>query len=228
MDIPTSCTHCDCQLLVDEKLVGQSALCENCQQAFVVIAAPNRTVPTDSPDLRVPKAASNKSRSRRYDTTNSEDAFETEYEFDDNRPIRRKPKHRPSTLAPLIFGGSMLIMIGLVAVGLFFAFGFSLDPQPITPNDHTVFRLANARWEPNQGLRVDVEVVARSLPAGRFRLAWQSIDQLHQGSMSLAILRPRFSQSLFIHHVQGQTIQIWIEDDPPLNGVKHSNVLTFR
>lgn len=111
MDIPIRCPHCETKLVVEDDLIGQSVLCEECDKPFTVEAPLANSKPDE-----------NRRKHPRGGGADSDAYFD--YEFDDNRPIRRRPRAKPNALVPMIFGGLLALAVALAAVALFFAFGF--------------------------------------------------------------------------------------------------------
>lgn len=212
MDIKIRCPNCRTKLIVEDDLVGQSVLCEECDKPFTV-EAPRPTVASERGEPR---------KSRDADDT------DFEYEFDDDRPIRRKPRAKPNALAPMIFGGSLVLAIVLVAVGLFFAFGFDFPGSSTSVPAGGKFRLSNPRWIPNRGFSVDIETVDGQPAAGRYRLAWRSTDERSSGNSTLGNRGSRYTEMISIPRPLNQSFQIWVENDPPVAGTKLSNIAILQ
>ncbi len=213
MDIKIRCPNCETKLVVVDDLVGQSVLCEECDKTFIVEAPRTAALPAGKP--------------RKSARREADDDGDTEYEFDDDRPIRRKPRAKPNALVPMIFGGSLVLAILLVAVGLFFAFGFDFPGASTPVPTGGKFRLSNPRWQANRGFSVDVETVDGRPVAGNYRLAWRSTDERSSGHATLANRGARYTETIASPRPLNQTFQIWIESDPPLVGTKLSNVATL-
>lgn len=213
MDIKIRCPNCETKLVVEDDLLGQSVLCEECDRPFTV-EAPPAIARTDSP--------------RRAKRDFDDDFEDREYEFDDGRPIRRKPRAKPNTLVPIVFGSSILLATALMAVGLIYAFGFTpgSNSTPVPPG--AKFRLSNVGWLPNHGFAVDVETVDGGPPPRGFRIAWRTLDGRGFGNMTLPTNGT--PQTVVVPTVRGpnQSFTIWIENEPPVNGVKQSNVVTLK
>lgn len=213
MDIKISCPHCETKLVVEDELVGQSVLCEECDKMFTVEA---------------PRPVSPLSVARRKPRVEDDDDRDAEYEFDDDRPIRRKPRAKPNALVPMIFGGSLVFVVLLIAVGLFFAFGFdstgtSTTPVPVGGK----FRLSNPGWVQNQGFAVDIDTVDGRPPMGGYRVVWKSTDGRSSGHATLQMLASHHTNIVHFPRGMNQTYEIWVENEPS-NGVKVSNVVTLR
>jgi predicted Zn finger-like uncharacterized protein len=213
MDIRIRCPNCETKLVVDDELVGQSVRCEECQKPFAV-----ETPATAEPRRRRP---------RPHDDT-SDDGTIDDYEFDDGRPIRRKPRVKPNALAPIVFGASLVVVMLLVAVGFFFAFGFGLPGASTPVPAGAKFRLSNAGWIPNQGFAVDVETVDGRPPVGGHRIVWRTTDGRGFGHSTLRMLGSQQTHIVSAQRPVNRSFEIWIEDEPPTGGAKLSNVVLLK
>jgi predicted Zn finger-like uncharacterized protein len=216
MDIRIRCPHCDSKLVVDDDLIGQSVRCEECQRPFAV----------EMPEA--PAASAPRRRRPRADDDDPDERSIDDYEFDDDRPIRRKPRVKPNALAPVVFGASLVLVMLLVSIGFFFAFGFGLPvgSTPVPPG--AKFRLSNAGWIPNQGLAIDIETVDGRPPAGGHRIVWRTTDGSGNGHSTLRMPGSHRTHIVPMPRLANRAIEIWIEDEPPTGGAKTSNVILLR
>ncbi len=222
MDIRIRCPHCETKLVVGDDLLGQSVRCEECGQAFPVEApvAARSEERTTTPAPR-----------RRREPVESDDGDDDRtidgYAFDDDRPIRRRPRAKPNALAPLVFGASLAVTMLLVAVGLFFAFGFAPSSNSTPLPAGAKFRLSNAGWIPNQGFAVDAETLDGRPPSGGYRICWRTPDGSGFGNSTLRMQASRQTHIVATIRPPNQSFEIWIEDEPP-TGAKASNVVLLR
>ena len=236
MDIRIRCPECRTKLVVDDELLGQSVRCEECGTAFTVeepaatsLTDSARSADTDSRPTQTLPAVSDRSERVRDRELFDEDRTIDGYEFDDGRPIRRKPRIQPNALVPLVFGSALALAMLLVAVGLFFAFGFGLPASstPLPPG--AKFRIISASWVANRGFMVEVETVAGAQPPpGRYRIAWRSTDGTSSGHSTLNIFRSSATQIIPALQPRNRTFTIWIESEPPDTAGKVSNEVVLK
>jgi predicted Zn finger-like uncharacterized protein len=151
MDINISCPHCKTKLIVEDDLIGELVACDECNQQFTVkkpadlggrrAKPPSRQKPEEpsGPHKSAPTRTEDQPGSDDPSTPRSERA---EYEDEDYRPVRRRPKQSSSNLAPIVFGSLLVTMTLMVGVGLFYAFGFG---TAITPKSSATPTGVNAK-----------------------------------------------------------------------------------